>query len=94
MVLHSTMVKKLGILAGIIGIALILFASILFIPTQDVSIIIPFIGAILFGVILGYVVNVGVYFIMIGVAIWIVGAAIEYRANKTGAIEDSTGEKQ
>ena len=84
MVVHSAMVKKVGIVAAVIGIILILLSSIMFIPTQDVSFVIPFIGTILFGILLGYAINVGVYFVMIGILVWIIGAAIEYKASKTG----------
>lgn len=87
MVVHSAMVKKVGTVAAIIGVLMILLASIMFIPTQEVSFVIPFIGEILFGILLGYAINVGVYFVMIGILVWIIGAAIEYKASKTGISE-------
>jgi membrane-bound ClpP family serine protease len=93
MVVHSEMVKKIGMFAAIVGVILILLASVLFLPTQGVSVTIPLVGAILMGVILGHIINTGVYFVMFGVVVWIIGAAIEYRANKIGIPEKTVKEE-
>lgn len=82
MVVHSEMAKKIGIAAAIFGIALIIISAVLLVPTQDATVVIPVWGEILFAVFLGYSITVGVYFTMMGVFIWLIGAGIEWRALK------------
>jgi len=82
MVVHSEMVKKIGIAAAVFGIALIIIAAILLVPTQDATVVLPEYGPILFAIFLGYAIAVGVYFVMIGVFVWLIGAGIEWRAQK------------
>lgn len=83
MVVHSEMAKKIGIAAALFGIALVVVAGLLLIPTQDATIVIPpAYSPILFALFLGYAVTVGVYFVVIGVFVWIIGAGIEWQAQK------------
>ena len=82
MVVHSKVVKKVGGIAAVIGLLLMAVASLLFVPMQNTVIF-----EILAGVILGHVITIGIYFVMIGVFVWILGAAIEYRATKSGVPE-------
>ena len=82
MVVHSEMAKKIGTAAAVFGVALIVIAGILLVPTQHSTLSIPLYGTILFAVFLGYAISVGVYFIVAGVLVWIVGAAIEWKAQK------------
>jgi large-conductance mechanosensitive channel len=68
--LNSVMLKRVGSLAMAVGIAMIVIMSVAFFILQGLA------------VIWGYFITVGVWFIVIGFALWLVGAVIEYREQK------------
>jgi large-conductance mechanosensitive channel len=68
--LNSVMLKRVGSLAMAVGIAMIVIMSVAFFILQGLA------------VIWGYFITVGVWFIVIGFALWLGGAAIEYREQK------------
>lgn len=68
--LNSVMLKRVGSLAAAVGIAMIVIMSIAFFILQGLA------------VVWGYFITVGVWFIVIGMVLWIGGAAIEYREQK------------
>ena len=63
--LNSVMLKRVGSLAMAVGIAMIVIMSVAFFILQGLA------------VIWGYFITVGVWFIVIGFALWLGGAAIE-----------------
>ena len=65
--LNAIMLKKVGSLAIAIGVAMIVIMSVAFFILQGLA------------VIWGYFITVGVWFIVIGMVLWIAGAMIEYR---------------
>jgi type IV secretory pathway VirB3-like protein len=65
--LHSVMLKRVGSLAAVVGIAMIAIMSVAFFVLQGLA------------TIWGYFITVGVWFIVIGFALWLGGAAMEYR---------------
>jgi large-conductance mechanosensitive channel len=68
--LNAIMLKRVGSLAMAVGIAMIVIMSVAFFILQGLA------------VIWGYFITVGVWFIVIGFALWLGGAAIEYRDQK------------
>jgi 4-hydroxybenzoate polyprenyltransferase len=68
------MLKRVGSLAAAIGIAMITIMSVAFFLLQTLA------------VIWGYFITVGVWFIVIGMVLWIAGAAREYREQKQAEI--------
>lgn len=67
---HAEILKRLGTLAACVGIAMIVIMAFVFFILQSLAIV------------WGYLTTVGIYFVMIGVSVWIIGAAIEYRDQK------------
>jgi large-conductance mechanosensitive channel len=68
--LNSVMFKRIGSLATAVGIAMIVIMSVAFFVLQSLV------------VVWGYFITVGVWFIVIGLVIWLAGAALEYRDQK------------
>lgn len=68
--LHSVMLKRVGSLAAAVGCAMIVIMSIAFFILQGLA------------VVWGYFISAGVWFIVIGVVLWLAGAAREYREQK------------
>jgi large-conductance mechanosensitive channel len=68
--LNSVMLKRIGSLAAAVGVAMIVIMSVAFFILQGLV------------VIWGYFITVGVWFIVIGVVLWLGGAAMEYREQK------------
>ena len=88
MVVHSEMAKKIGMYVAIFGIIVIVVAGSLIIPTQDISVgSIPFMDSITPAIALSYAVTIGVYFVMTGIFVWLIGAGIEWRALKRAELE-------
>jgi hypothetical protein len=67
---HAEIMKRLGTFAACVGIVMIVIMAFMFFVIQSLAIV------------WGYLTTVGIYFVMIGVIVWIVGAAIEYRDQK------------
>lgn len=62
--------KRLGTLAACTGVVMIVIMAFVFFVIQSLAIV------------WGYLTTVGIYFVMIGVIVWLIGAAIEYRDMK------------
>lgn len=72
--LHSVMLKRVGSLAASIGVVAIVVMSIAFFLLQTLA------------VVWEYFITAGVWFIVIGVVLWLAGAAREYREQKEAEI--------
>lgn len=68
--LNSVMLKWVGSLAMTVGVAMIVIMSVAFFVLQSLA------------VAWGYFITAGVWFIVIGMVLWIGGAGMEYRDQK------------
>jgi hypothetical protein len=85
MLLHSVMLKRIGVLAAAVGFALIVVMAAAFFALQQ------------YAIVWGYFTTAGVYFVVFGVIFWIIGAAKEPKEQEEIPYEAPSphlGEKQ